>query len=318
MVERIDDHGARSDVNVEAVVVHADIAVADHERSGVHVESAEVNLGGAVVSHDDGHVNVEIADADDERVRAHDERADVHVERGVAHVERADVHVEEAGVHVDRAVVHVDDVDVNVAKLLAYYEFRKIGKGTHGARVDLSDAPSRPGPNPEEKVMARSDGQPYGGLLKLDLSKLAGILFDLPAGVLALLNKEHENVDDALKELDANVPQSGAACGVPDDAYQQVRTCTDNINRIRAARADVAKLLEVLDESEAKFVHERERGLSRISKAVRDKAHDKDDPTLLAPFQKVIAYVAQIAKKAVATREKNKAAAKAAKGKPDG
>jgi len=115
-----------------------------------------------------------------------------------------------------------------------------------------------------------------------------------------------------IAELAQSVPTVGVASGVPIEVYDHVKLCTDRLAQIRAARVIVAKLAEVLVESEAKYEHERENDLSLMADAVRSRAHRKRDSSLLAGFQETLKYCAQTAEKAAKTRKKNAAAKKKA------
>lgn len=155
-------------------------------------------------------------------------------------------------------------------------------------------------------------GQPYTGPLTIDVTALGNTLIDLPPGGKQKLRTEKEGMDGVIQELASAVPSAaGAAAGVPMEAYKLFVETTDDIAKLRAARAIVDKLAEVLDETEAKKVHERENALGLIVDAVTSNARRKKEPSLLAPFDKTLAYNAQIADKAARTRRKNAEAKKA-------
>ncbi len=145
-------------------------------------------------------------------------------------------------------------------------------------------------------------GQPYTGPLFVDASTLAGKLVDIPPGGTARLRTEQEGMDEVIAELAAAAPSLGAVVQEPYDVFV---SCTDNLAQIRAARAVVDKLAEVLAESEAKHEHDRENAVSMIVDAARSAARRKGDPAILAAFEKTIGYAAQAAQKAARTRKKN-------------
>lgn len=158
--------------------------------------------------------------------------------------------------------------------------------------------------------MPEVQGHPYTGPLTIDVTVLGPKLIDLPPGGKQNLLTEKEGIDDVVNELNSAVPSAAAA--VPADAYKVFVETTDDIAKIRAVRAIVDKLAEVLDETEAKKVHERETAVGLIVDAVSSNARRKRDPSLLAPFEKTLAYKAQTADKAAKTRKRNAEAKKAA------
>ncbi len=157
-------------------------------------------------------------------------------------------------------------------------------------------------------------GQPYNGPLTIDLKNLTGRLVDLEHGAMQLLRAEQEGIGDVGAELKASVPTLGDAAGVPKDVYSHFLDATDTLSEVRAARAIVDKLAEVLKETEAKFEHDRENDISIISEAVKAMSRLKGDPTLLAGFEKTLKYNAQAGDKAAKTRKKNEEAKKAIAG----
>ncbi len=159
--------------------------------------------------------------------------------------------------------------------------------------------------------MSQVNAQLYPGPFQVDLTALDGALYDLPPGEMQYLRVEREGMPLVVAELAQSVPSVGIAAGVPAEVFTHVNLCTDRLQQIRAARAIVAKLAEVLVESEAKYEHERENDLSIIVDAVRSVAHRKGDPSLLAAFEQTLKYCAQTAEKAAKTRKKNADAKKA-------
>jgi hypothetical protein len=108
----------------------------------------------------------------------------------------------------------------------------------------------------------------------------------------------------------------GIAEAISLDVYAHFVACTENLEKLRAARIVVDKLAEILEESEAFYEHEREADISIIADAVRSAARRKDD-SIRAPFAKTLKYNSQVAEKAVKTRRKNaQAAAQAQPGEP--
>jgi hypothetical protein len=152
--------------------------------------------------------------------------------------------------------------------------------------------------------MANDVAQPYTGPLTLDLTALAGILIDLVPGALRGCRREQDGFDEVDEELKKSVPAVGAAAGIPQDVYAHFLLCTDRITKLRAVKGVILKLAEVVEESEARYEHERETALGIILDSVRSAARRKD-ASLLALFEKALKYSAQAAMKGVRTRRKN-------------
>ena len=151
------------------------------------------------------------------------------------------------------------------------------------------------------------EGQPYGGPFQIDVQSVAHLLFDLAPGVIGRTRRELPNLNKVLLMLAAVMPTQAAKDALaPQEAYATVLECDARVTQIRGARAAVDKLAEILRESEAKFVHQRETALSLLADAVKGTAKRKRNPSLAAPFEQLIAYLAQ------ATEEAVKAASKAA------
>jgi hypothetical protein len=164
--------------------------------------------------------------------------------------------------------------------------------------------------------MANESVQPYTGPFAVDLQPLSAILVDLKPGAMRFLRSEQEGLGEVVEELKQNVPTLGAKAAISPDVYAHFVACTQNLDKIRAARAFVDKLAEILEESEAYYEHEREADISIIADAVRSAARRKDD-SIRAPFEKTLKYNSQTAEKAVKTRRKNaQAAAQAQGGEP--
>ncbi|MEO7327072.1 MAG: hypothetical protein ABI193_00735 [Minicystis sp.] len=159
--------------------------------------------------------------------------------------------------------------------------------------------------------MSQVNAQLYPGPFQVDLAALDGTLYDLPPGEMQYLRVEREGMPLVVAELAQSVPAVGVAAGVPPEVFTHVNQCTDRLQQIRSFRLTIAKLAEVLLESEAKYEHERENDLSIIADAVRSVAHRKGDPALLAAFEQTLKYCAQTAEKGVKTRKKNAEAKKA-------
>jgi GTPase SAR1 family protein len=156
----------------------------------------------------------------------------------------------------------------------------------------------------------------YIGPVAVDLQPLAAILIDLKPGMMHNLRSEQEGVGEVVEELKQNVSALGAKAAISPDVYAHFVACTENLDKIRPARALIEKLAEILEESEAYYEHEREADISIIADAVRSAARRKND-AVRASFEKTLKYNSQSAEKAVKTRRKNaQAAAQGQAGEP--
>jgi hypothetical protein len=144
----------------------------------------------------------------------------------------------------------------------------------------------------------------YVGPTNVDLQAIAAILVDLVKGAMQGYRFEKSGIDDVLHELAQNVPTHGDKAAIAPAVYARVLECTDNITKIREARVVVDKLAEVLEESEAHYVHEREGHISILADGVRSSARRMGD-SIRAVFEKTLKYTSQIADKAAKTRRKN-------------
>lgn len=152
------------------------------------------------------------------------------------------------------------------------------------------------------------EGVPYAGPLVADLSAIAGKLIDLPPGAMSGLRAEQSGIGDVLAELSTAAP----TLPVVAEPHAEIVALTATIAEIRTMRGIVDKMAEVLEESEAKYEHERENALSMVADSVKSAAKRKGGAGVLAGFEATLEYVAQPGVKAAATRKKNAEAKKAA------
>lgn len=156
--------------------------------------------------------------------------------------------------------------------------------------------------------MPTPTGKEYLGPFTFDLSSLKGKLVDLVPGAMRRLRQEQDGFTDVTAELASAFPAHAKDALVPADLYQSFQAHGTNIAEMRAQHELFHKAAEVLEESIAKAMHDRENDISLIVKAVKTTAAARSQPELLAPFEKTIKYNAQTADKAAATRKKNEEA----------
>ncbi|MDI1445059.1 hypothetical protein [Polyangium sp. 6x1] len=160
--------------------------------------------------------------------------------------------------------------------------------------------------------MSNVAATPYTGPLEFSLKDCEADLVDLAPGAMSHLRFEHDGLADALAEIAGSVPALGAEAGIPSKVHQRILDANAIIEKLAAHEGVLAKALEIVRESRAKKVHERENDIASIVDAVKSRARRGDDKALLNAFEKTLKYNAQVAEKAAKTRRKNAEAEKVA------
>lgn len=127
--------------------------------------------------------------------------------------------------------------------------------------------------------------------------------------------------DKVYVELAASMPNHGDTADIPPQVYARIVARKQKLEAVRAKELEMAKGLEVCQETRAKLENDQEDDIALIAKAAQDAARRNKDQGIAAPFAETIRYNGQIADKAVQTRTKNaeaKAAAEKAKAEKDG
>jgi predicted house-cleaning noncanonical NTP pyrophosphatase (MazG superfamily) len=152
--------------------------------------------------------------------------------------------------------------------------------------------------------MAYVPRTPFDGKLTISVEDVKDLLHDLPPQARRKLKREKPGFGSVLDELRTGLPKHGKTLGLSPDLLQKIEEETANIAKLEAARSDLAKLLEVVEESIALQEDEREQDITAVAEAAK-KAAQRKDPSVAAPFEKTMKYHSQVADKAVATRRKN-------------
>lgn len=118
------------------------------------------------------------------------------------------------------------------------------------------------------------------------------------------MRREQEGMADVVQEVSSNQKLWGAKAGVSADEAAELVTTTAQIGQIRAYRPAVAKLLEMLDETEAKLDNRRDTLIRIIAESVDAKAKSVG-PELFAKYEKTRTYRSAVGNKAAKTRKKN-------------
>ena len=153
--------------------------------------------------------------------------------------------------------------------------------------------------------------KPYPGPFEFSIANCQDDLVDLAPGEMSHLRSEQDGLDEVFVELAQSIPALGEDGGNLPKVHLRLLQANVSIDKLAAHEVILAKALEVVRESKAKKVHERENDIATVADTVKWTVRRGGDPGLLAAFEKTIKYNAQIAEKAAKTRRKNAEAAKA-------
>ena len=148
----------------------------------------------------------------------------------------------------------------------------------------------------------------YTGTGVIDAQGIKDKLVDLPGGDMQGYQRQKPGFDLVVAELESVMAAHGDEAGIHASVYEGFKDKTALLTQIRALKPAVAKLYEVLGESEVYYEDSRERDITRMAKNVLDAAHHEGKNALLALFEKTLTYRSQYAEKAAATRRKNEEA----------
>lgn len=150
----------------------------------------------------------------------------------------------------------------------------------------------------------------YKGPLALTLNPLEGKLLDLEQGGRMGLRSDLPGFVEVRLELTQSYPTAGADAGIPQDVYDHFVMCNETIDTIDENLIIARKQVEVLEESRAFYVDARQNDIGLMVDSMKSRAQRRKDPSILAPFEKTIAYNGQTGFKAAKTRRQNAAKAK--------
>lgn len=148
----------------------------------------------------------------------------------------------------------------------------------------------------------------YTGSGIIDAQSIKNKLVDIRGGDLQGYQRQKPGFDLVVAELARVMPTNGDAAGIHANVYQAFNDKTALLTQIRSLKPAVAKLYEVLCESEVYYEDSRERDVTRMAKTVLDAAHHEDKAPLLAVFEEMLRYRSQYAEKGAATKRKNEEA----------
>lgn len=152
--------------------------------------------------------------------------------------------------------------------------------------------------------MALIEGPAYTGSLTADLANVKDALVDLPPGALHGVRREQPGIAGVLAELAHALPQYGNDAEVHGAFHSRIMQASIDIQKLEEHEIILKKMLEVVQESKAQWMNNREYDISAVGAKVVESATRQKKPELLAYFEKTLQYRSQVGLKAVATRKK--------------
>lgn len=152
--------------------------------------------------------------------------------------------------------------------------------------------------------MALMQGPAYTGPLSTDLGNVKNVLVDIPPGGLQGLRNEQPGIDGVLLELAHALPNYGDMAEVHGAFHSRIMDASTNIDKLAAHEMVLEKQLEVVRETKAQLINNREYDIGSVAAKVSESATRQKKPELLAVFEKTLRYRSQIGVKASATRKK--------------
>lgn len=156
--------------------------------------------------------------------------------------------------------------------------------------------------------MANKDKAVAVDSLAVDCTALASILVDLPPGGQKGFQATQAGYGEVVEEILGNQPRYGERAGVTRQDILRITTADSNIESIDAELSKARKIVEILEESRAKYDDQRQRHVYAVAIAVERRARANSDTELLAKYEKTRAYRSAIGIKAAKTRRKNASA----------
>ena len=152
--------------------------------------------------------------------------------------------------------------------------------------------------------MALIQGPSYTGATSIDLADVKNVLVDLPPGGLQGARGEQPGIDAVLVELAHALPQYGDAAEVHGAFHSRITQASTAIDKLKEHEIVLEKQLEVVRETKAQLVNNREYDIGAVAAKVVESATRQKKPELLAHFERTLHYRSQVGLKAQATRKK--------------
>ncbi len=151
---------------------------------------------------------------------------------------------------------------------------------------------------------------PESSDLLLDARPLESFLVDVADGGTQGMRREQAGIAEVVHEIKVNQKAWGVKAGITPDEVATIVTTTAQLAQLRAFRPSVAKLLEMIDETEALLEDKRDTVIRTVAGSVDVKALVVGSE-IIAKYEQTRAYRSAVGDKAAKTRKKNAAAAKA-------
>lgn len=147
---------------------------------------------------------------------------------------------------------------------------------------------------------------PQPGDFIIDVTPIASYLVDLPKGETRGMLSEQRGFTEVLTEINANQASLGDKAGITVGDFTSLQSSSEIVGKIDGYLPAARKLVEILEESRAKYDDQRQRIIYATADAVDRRAkHSADGGTLLARYQKTREYRSAIALKGYKTRRRN-------------
>lgn len=153
--------------------------------------------------------------------------------------------------------------------------------------------------------MALIQGPAYTGALSIDLTDVKDVLVDLPPGALHGVRYDQPGIAEVLAELNHALPHYGDAAEVHGAFHSRIAQASASIDKLTQYEITLQKQLEVVQETRAQLINNREYDISAVAAKVTESATRQKKPELKAYFEKTLHYRSQPGLKALATRRKN-------------
>ncbi|MBL9004141.1 MAG: hypothetical protein JNJ46_07845 [Myxococcales bacterium] len=153
--------------------------------------------------------------------------------------------------------------------------------------------------------MPKDPKNPSIGDLSIDCTSLADIIVDLPPGAMLGLRQEREGMTEVLTEVANNQKTHGLRAGIADAEAAALAERTAQLVEVRKYLGPARKLVELLEETEAKLDHDRHQHISNMAVSVEQRAKMAGHADLLALYRATRSYRSAPGVKAARTRAKN-------------
>lgn len=115
---------------------------------------------------------------------------------------------------------------------------------------------------------------------------------------------DQPGITEVLAELNHALPQYGDVAEVHSAFHSRIAQASAQIDKLTQYEIILKKQLEVVQETRAQLLNNREYDISAVAAKITESATRQKKPELMAYFEKTLHYRSQSALKAMATRKK--------------